>query len=101
VYSDKFVTQADLKQMETMVKKNFGAVFGDLEQEELFAQPRIHCHFADGIGEVHQSTFQAARLQPAITYRVPPTVVIPLPAHTPLTARILYGCTATRLCGDR
>jgi len=51
VYADKLVTKEDLTTFDGLIKKNFTARFGDLEQEQLFAQPRIHCHFAGGIGE--------------------------------------------------
>eukprot|EP00911_Craspedida_sp_UC1_P002095 UC1_evm8s1611 len=51
VYSDKFVTKEDSDAFELLIRKHFGAAFPDMEQEALFAEPRIHCHFADGIGD--------------------------------------------------
>ncbi|EDQ88776.1 outer dynein arm heavy chain beta [Monosiga brevicollis MX1] len=51
VYSDKLVDESDIEQFNGITEAALTSVFGDLDREQLVANPKIHVHFADGIGE--------------------------------------------------
>ncbi|EGD79180.1 outer dynein arm heavy chain beta [Salpingoeca rosetta] len=51
VYSDKLVTEEDLVLFKKFSEQIMTESFPDLEAEQLLAEPRIHTHFAGGIGE--------------------------------------------------
>lgn len=51
VYSDKLVTETDLETFSKFSEHIITEVFSDLEREQLLATPRLHVHFAGGIGE--------------------------------------------------
>ena len=51
VYSDKLVTEEDLQLFGKFSQQIMTEVFSDQEPEQLLQEPRIHAHFAGGVGE--------------------------------------------------
>ncbi|XP_076548684.1 dynein beta chain, ciliary isoform X2 [Osmia lignaria lignaria] len=51
VYADKLVNMEDEKTFDQLLKESLRKNIPDLEENIVFAEPIIYCHFAEGIGE--------------------------------------------------